>query len=193
MTLVEPAEISKLSDVEQQLIRLWRCLPSQAQDKSLFKVARALLDQNPELFHIDIGDEGVDSNERFDWFLHDCVYLAHDEADMIAVWRDYDVAFWEYLGSPLEEVIFTTGEADEENAHELTWAWIDYSHEAGFPLPSEFGDDDDPIDDEEYYMPIFERFLAKWREKVIEEIVDRVSTGRSDRKRAVSRRASEGP
>ena len=83
MTLVEPAEISKLSDVEQQLIRLWRCLPSQAQDKSLFKVARALLDQNPELFHIDIGDEGVDSNERFDWFLHDCVYLAHDEADMI--------------------------------------------------------------------------------------------------------------
>ena len=167
-----------ISTVEWRLLRLVRCLHESQTDNLVHRVARAVLDENSEKFHAKVPDPRdqpteaeTDDQDRYEWFLLDCFWRVEAASHEIEMLRDYDNAFWECFGEPVEYVLFGNSSVDNY-AKALAEYYIEFCDGYGEPLQSDVAEsEEEAVDDLKFYSELFGRFLEEWREVAVEQIV----------------------
>lgn len=167
---------SALTDDEQRLLRLFRCLDNNARSETLRRLGKRLMMEaavdprlhcyeNPEQEARRELRDGID--ERLTRLWPHCVLLELRDFD-------YDVTKegWQEAGISIAEVILGSGQDDEQFADMLVDAYLEGAETYDVPLPSDFAE---PEESKEAAVQGMREdlqrealtFIKGWRERVL--------------------------
>jgi|CXWL01.1.fsa_nt_gi hypothetical protein len=170
---------SAISEDEQRLVRLFRCLTNEARTKTLQRLGNRLMMEaaidldvssfkSPEEAAREELQEEIDDRLKRLMPVH-CVLV-----DLLDY--DYDVTEygWRDASISIAEVILGSGENDDEFADMLVDAYLQGANRYDVPLPCDFAEPEisraEAVQDmRQYFQQEALTFIKKWRENVIRQ------------------------
>ncbi len=169
--------IVPMSEDEQRLIRLFRCLDNEARSEMLQRLGKRLMMEaavDPRLSFYDKPDQAAreELHEGIDDRLKRLRPVHCDLLDLLDYDFDVTKEGWQEAGFPIEDVILGSGHSDDEFADMLVEAYLEGANKYDFPLPCDFAD---PNESNEEAVQAMRQdlhrealaFIKGWRDNVI--------------------------